>query len=371
MNISARLAFWSIIENARAPIARNTVDVRENYFKVEGNWGGVLLGRTLAMFSRGAIQTNFDYGQGNGLGSTCNPRGQGPTCGHVGFGVFFPGFISGIVYNTPDLGGFQWTGGVYDPSVYKPAGLIRTPLPRFETEATYKAGGDVSYVKLFGNGLWQRLVQPGTPTLPEAEQAPEAHADAWGLGGGIRGQVDTGGGVIKLGLGGHTGQGLGLTLPLEDTPNGARTFEKGALLADPNNPGQVMFVTDPRGTIRPELRKMNGMFAIGMFSVDPIDFSVGWGISRMVEIEEPEALTQARAQNEAAAAANGTDPVALPALGDEDLNLIDSQMGISAGMYWHIDPIVLGLDYFRSHFTWSNGETQTAHTVNLGGTLLW
>ena len=334
LSATGRIALWAVSENARASLATNRPDVRNVFFRLDGGFGGLLLGRDLALFSRGAIETNFMYGHANGLGAPCQVHDIGPTCGHVGFGVFFPAFNAGVVYNTPDLGGLKVTAGVYDPATYKQANFVRTPLPRLESEVTYDIGDDENSgfkIHAFVNGLWQRLVEAGNPRQPKQILTN----NAWGVGAGVRAEVEAGSGWLKMGAAGHTGKGVGLTLPIEDTPNNAREF------TDPvTDPATGMQVGERR---RIELRKSNGMFFQAMYSIDPIDVMVGYGVSRMVELPE--------------------DVV--------DFNLIREQRGISTGLFYHFDPVVLGIDYFRADYEWHKGETQGVNTINLGGTLLW
>src|SRR5436190_8479486 len=150
-SLRAHIATWNTIETSRNKAAPNPTDVREAYGKVEGPWGGLLFGRALALFSRGAISLDFNYQHGNGLGYPCNADGGGPTCGMVGYGVVFAGFNPQLTYNTPDVGGFQLSVGLFDPS-NAPGKLERTPLPRVETEATFDKRFRGGAVHLFVNG---------------------------------------------------------------------------------------------------------------------------------------------------------------------------------------------------------------------------
>src|SRR5687767_3426065 len=58
-SLRAHIESWNTIETNRQKAAPNPPDVREAYGKIEGPWGGLLFGRSLALFSRGAISLNF------------------------------------------------------------------------------------------------------------------------------------------------------------------------------------------------------------------------------------------------------------------------------------------------------------------------
>lgn len=320
LTLTGRFQLWSVIENNRQASERNLPDMREVYLRADGFWGGVLIGRSIGLFSRGAIQINFLYGHNYGLGHPCDTKGKGPTCGHVGYGVFFPAFNAGIVYNTPSFAGLQLTAGVYDPSTYSLANYSRTPLPRVESELTYtfgntdKAGPKADpppvMFHLFVNGLWQRLVTPGDPTAPVTIRT----ADPWGVGFGGRVELL---GALKLGVSGHKGSGIGLAVPLENSPTAAN--------------------------VEGELRDTDGYYLQAMYSFPTTDLAVGYGASRVYELPT-----------------------------DTNMSLIRRQRGISAGVYQHLnEAFVLSLDYFRADYLWHEGESQVAHTFNLGATLHW
>ena len=83
-----------------------TVEARGAYFKFEGGWGGITVGRSLGLFARGGILLDYDVEHGHGPGFPCGVKEvHGGACGHAGFGLLFPGFHSGFVYNTPTLAG--------------------------------------------------------------------------------------------------------------------------------------------------------------------------------------------------------------------------------------------------------------------------
>lgn len=318
LTLTGRFQLWSVIESNRQASERNYPDMREVYLRADGYWGGVLIGRSVGLFNRGAIEINFMYGHNHGLGHPCDTKGKGPTCGHVGYGVFFPSFNAGLVYDTPDLAGLKLTAGIYDPSTLALPGYVRTPLPRVESELTYDigtegAGGEPPpfAMHLFVNGLWQRLVQAGDPSAPVTIRSE----DAWGVGLGARVEVL---GALKLGGSYHTGKGIGLAVPLENSPTASNT--------------------------EGDLRDTDGYYVQAMYGFPTATvLAVGYGVSRVEELST-----------------------------DTTISLIEHQRGVSAGIYQHVnEAFVLGFDWFRADYLWHEGESQVASTFNLGATLHW
>jgi hypothetical protein len=312
--LQARLGLWWTIEQARSIAGSpNYPDGREAYLRLDGPWGGAMIGRTLALFSRGNIEIDALYGHGNGLGHPCDPSSHGPTCGSLGFGVMYPGFTPSIRYNTPTLAGFRVEAGIFDPTTLV-GRYDRTPLPRVEAEAAYDLGSDDAHagVHVFVNALWQRLVEANATPQPRTLRA----ADAWGVGYGARVHY----GPAKLGLATHLGAGLGLSYPVEDT----------------------QYPADKELT----LRKTHGVYGQFMLSVGATDVALGAGISRlsMTAYDERQVVSD---------------------------NLIKSQRGLSAGVYQHLDQLVFALEYFRADYTWYKGNTQALNFINAGATLRW
>ncbi len=319
--LSTHIAIWGIAESARDKGGSVTPDMREAYAKIDGPWGGVLAGRTLELFSRGAIQLDFNYGHGNGLGNPCNIDSIGPTCGHVGFGVIFPGFGAGIVYNTPELSGFKLTAGMYDPAVIG-GNYTATPLPRLEGEAEFNKAFSSGKVHLFVNGEWQKVYQQysgvqGQPPVPQAGH--EAYPDSvTSRGVGYGGWLEIS--ALALGFASHFGYGLGMTYAFENTPTTTNTTTG-------------------------ELRKFDGYYVQGRVAVGPVDLMAGYGISRVFAQPTDVALTS---------------------------SLIKSQTGISAGINYHVaKPLILDLDFFNASYKWYYGQSQTANFLNAGLTALW
>lgn len=315
----AHIESWAVIESSRAKAATNAPDVREAYVDLEGPWGGLLVGRSLALFSRGAILMDFLYQHGNGLGNACNTTDSiGPSCGHVGYGVIFAGFNSQITYRTPPLGGLQLTAGIFDP-VSIPGKYERTPIPRVEAEAVFDRELAVRVrVHLFVNGLWQRLEQQGNPPAPLPPQLPKVN---FARGVGYGGWLDTP--IMKFGFAGYAGRGLGLVNTLENTPN----------------------VFDSNGAAR----LITGYYGFVGIDVGRVYVNGGIGVTRV----------QATTQDAIDAMVNRT-------------SLIAQQRGISAGVQLRLSSFLVAVvEYFRADHDWYLGEKQGVNFVDTGLTMVW
>ena len=326
VTVQARVAMWMEAAIQREWRDEPAVSAREVYFKVDAPWGGFLAGRAMSLFSRGAILLDYDLEHNNGLGHPCATKEvSGGACGHSGFGILFPGFHAGLVYNTPSLAGLQLSAGLYDPAQLAEGAYRRTPLPRVEAELTYKAP---DYFRAFVGTLWQRVSRNETDPVTMAQNARSA--DAAGVSYGFMLNA----GPVAAGFSGYTGKGLGLYTPLEDNP--INILPSGAL------------------------RKQNGYYGAASLTFAQTKLAGGVGISRLARSSE--------------------DPP------DSGASIIPTQQfGISAGVYQGMyKTITLALEYFRAQTTWqnhgvmsANGDiaiihpVQNVNFVNVGATLAW
>lgn len=109
------------------------IDLREVFFTVDGNFGQVLMGRTLSLFQGKAIlndQTLF------GVGAQGNNIGGGTTLGRIGYGYTYPNFNSQIRWTSPDLSGFKIALGAFDPSTVNDTYNV-VEAPRWEGELSW------------------------------------------------------------------------------------------------------------------------------------------------------------------------------------------------------------------------------------------
>jgi hypothetical protein len=307
------IQIWSFVESEAQEKNRvNFVDVRQGYAKVEGPWGSVLAGKMRCLFSRGATDIDTMYAHRYGLGYPGNIDSNGPTLGHIGFGVIGSGFAAGLIYGTPVLGGLQLNVGIFDP-IHLQGAWQRTKYPRGEAEATFQQTfGETAKVVLFANGAYQKVYQLGNDTSNTAG----------GVGYGGRIEV----GPVHLGVAGHYGKGLGLNYALELS---------GASV-DPTT----------------DLRQSDGYYVQSQFVLGAVDLSAGWGITRVF--------------------LNPADRAPDPQTGQIPHSVIKHQMGVSAGIVYHVKPwFHIDADYFRAEFEWFLGEKQVVNFANAGMVFTW
>lgn len=246
----AHLELWWPIETDQFRGYSSMVpDPRESYVRLEGSWGALQAGRALGLHDRGATLTDFFYANGYSIGGPCNAILQGPLCGNIGYGYQFPGYNASINYSTPKLGGLQLTVGVYDPSKvgYGGSELLRLPVPRVESEATFDTAGSGYQFSAYVNGMWQ---EAGGDVMGEPKMV-----HAYGVGYGARVEVSG----FKLGIGGNYDIGGG---------------DFSALV------GPVPIDSASK------LRRTDGYFGQAMYSIGPVDLAAGAGITRIMETKE-------------------------------------------------------------------------------------
>lgn len=329
-HLKTRVALWALTASERSAFDTPSVEARELYFKLEGNWGGLLVGRSLALFARGGILLDYDVEHGTGLGFPCSTKEvHGGACGHAGFGLLFPGFHSGFVYNTPTFGGFQVSAGLYDPVQYTTADYRRTPYPRAEAEVAYATPNRM--FTAFASGLWQRLAT--TVMSPDMNAGLiDYNFDAVGVNYGVGLNV----GPLKLAASGFTGRGLGLLVPVEDNP--------AIILSG-----------------RPGLRSEDGYWGAAALVFGGFKVAGGAGITR--------------------AKHDYADPNPNPPDSATNIPFIAQQLGFSAGIYQQaFSMVTFALEYFDAQFTWFDHALadksvvrprQNVNFVNAGATLIW
>jgi hypothetical protein len=332
-SLKVRFAFWALTASQRTALDAPTTEAREAYFKFEGGWGGITVGRSLGLFARSGILLDYDVEHGLGLGFPCAVKEvHGGACGHAGFGLLFPGFHSGFVYNTPTVAGLQLSVGMYDPIQFAESNYRRTPYPRPEAELTFATPNRM--VTAFVGGIWQQisatLMNPDPATqaaMPKADYNFNAEGINYGLGLNF--------GPLMLGFSGFAGKGLGITVPLEDNP--------AIILAG-----------------RPGLRSEDGYWGAAALVFGGTKIAGGTGVTR--------------AKHDAA----DPDPMTT-----SNIPYVAQQLGFSAGIYQTVKMVTIAVEYFGAQFTWfermgmdANGtfiETpkQFVNFVNVGATLLW
>jgi hypothetical protein len=324
--VTGYLQLWAYIESeSRQKNRPNPVDVRQGYAKVDSWWGSLTVGRTRALFSRGATDLDALYAHRWGVGWVGgNIDNVGPALGQIGFGVMGSGFAAGMIYGTPALAGFQLDVGLFEPiALYGNGALTRTKYLRPEAQLNYEHKfSDTGKIVLFANGVYQTAYKGGTCEAPTDPDQLGCKDTAAGVGYGGRFEF----GPVHLGFAAHYGKGLGTNYALESTDASS----------------------DPSGN----LRIVDGYFVQSQFVLGRVDLAAGWGINRIH-------LTNYDLHNP-------TDSSGIR------LSVLKYQMGINASVVYHLRPYLhLDLDYFRAQAKWFWGESQVVHATNAGLTFNW
>lgn len=328
--VKGYIALWGHAETYdRSRSYTSEFDVREGYLNFDGPWGGFTAGRMLGLFGRISTEIDFNYGHNFGLGNPCGDI-QGPTCGHIGTGVMFPGFASGFAYATPTLAGFKLQVGIFDP-VRVLGAWNRAPIPRPEGALSFEHHlGGTNLLKLQVEGMWQPVARG---TIDAAGTPSTVTSKVWGSAFGGRVEV----GPVRFGAAVFAGQGLGQYYALQNSPVAFNTATK-------------------------ELRFFKGLYAQAAVVLGPLQLAAGAGQVRVDELE--------------------ADKI------DGALSNAKSQTGLSAAAYYGLsENLVLGLDYFRFQTDWYGApiidpatsgvigrhapERQVVNYINAGATYHW
>lgn len=91
--------------------------------------GTFTLGRNIGLFGADAILNDMTLPGVGGPGSAATAAPSNTTLGGIGFGYIYTDWLAQIDYTTPDLSGFSFTLGVFDPlnSLSEPTNTATTP----------------------------------------------------------------------------------------------------------------------------------------------------------------------------------------------------------------------------------------------------
>ena len=130
------------------------IDMREVFFNVEGDFGTISAGNTLALFQRQAILKDYTL---FGVGAMASPDGGGTTLGRIGYGYVYPDFRTRFTYKTPNINGFDLEVGIFDPQepLGSGVGVSETDSPMFQAEANYKTDFEGGNAHFWTSFLWQ------------------------------------------------------------------------------------------------------------------------------------------------------------------------------------------------------------------------
>jgi hypothetical protein len=344
LKVDAFIALWaSAGSNNRRTFHANNPDIREAYGRFAGPWGSVLVGRALSLFSRGAVEIDFLYGHGYGVGNPGGFDDQGPSAGHIGYGILAPVFVAGVVYATPKVHGLQLTAGYYDPATTVGIYWGRTKYGRAEGELAYDLEQGTFKLHLFASGAWQKIYSlnllQDSMTGENFDIRPSA--DVLGGAGGFRVEV----GRLHFGAATHHGRGLGI--------------------------GYFLDGSDANFAINTthELRMFHGAYTQAQVVAGKFDLNAGWGITWIDPLDADSNPNWCR-----------TGTFDMPCSGFSNASgvlrpsasVLKSQMGISGVVVYHLTPgIHFAVDYFFSDVKWQQGEKQIVNGYSLGTTITW
>ncbi|EIJ44298.1 hypothetical protein BegalDRAFT_3488 [Beggiatoa alba B18LD] len=197
---NARIGLYPQIQNAGTKNQFGSqIDLREAFFRVEGNFGEVLVGRALNLFQAKNLLTDMTL---YGVGVQGGVNGGGTTLGRIGYGYIYSNFNAQMRYTTPNMSGLQFSGSIVDPSQIKgDVAATETDMPAFEGELSYASTFGTNKVQAWLSGLWQ-----------EASFTTGGDVSARGIAIGAQFAMDNG---FEFLASGYTGQALGSTLMLD------------------------------------------------------------------------------------------------------------------------------------------------------------
>jgi hypothetical protein len=335
--VSARIGLWLNTSSSRTKNIPGLVDPRELYARLQGPWGRLQGGSDLALFGRGGIRTDAEIAHDYGMGYPCLIQdASGGACGMAAFGAVFPGFEPGLTYTTPSLGGLELSVGLYDPANIANGDLNRAPLPRLEGEVSYALE---QRVRVFASGFWQLMEGTVSDPTGPAGSRRDIHANAWGGQAGLMLTL----GPVMVGGAGFTGAGLSPITHIDEHQT----------------------AVDSSGT----LRKSRGFFGLAAFTFDSIHTKLAGGAGIFHVDKSP----------------NDPPPVG-PTGTPQNPQVLEQNVGVTAGIYQTTGPVVFALEYFRAeHTLYEFGQanpndpnlidikrpSQAVNFVNAGFTVIW
>jgi hypothetical protein len=329
IKLSIQQSLWAGIQNAissnfRPYNAAASVDWREQWLQLEGSWGVMWGGRRAGLFNRGGMKMDWYLMHRQGVGHPCDVDSAGAaTCGQTGTGSMFPARQAQIGYATPDVSGLQLNLAIADPAMID-ATWNRTPLPRFEAEATFhKTFSGTDELNAWANGLTQVVGRTAeVPPLGIQKGIPaDATVNVFGFGGGAWGRFSG----FAIGATGWAGKGLGTAWAFGNT------------------------AIDDQGTLRDHF----GYLAIANYRAGDVELAASYGSSNVKE----------------------TDWDKGPSLCTDDacrlqyphkVSVVKEVRGIGGKLAYHIEPVVFSVDFLILNYTWWRGEVQKANVVSAG-----
>lgn len=172
------------------------IDTRNVYFQFgNATWGTLKFGRDIGLFGRDIILSDMTL---LGVGGTSNAGiPYNTTFGMIGHGYMYTGFQPQITYASPNLGGFQASVGIFQPSSF--AG-DETKAPGFQGVASYDWKGGPASAKVWTGAVTQSTSCSVSPCATQSFTAT-----------GFEVGAKAGYGNFEAVAYGFTGSGLGLS----------------------------------------------------------------------------------------------------------------------------------------------------------------
>ena len=200
-----------------------TIDVREVFFNVDGSFGTISVGRTLALFQRQSILNDMTL---FGVGAFSTQEGGGTTLGRIGYGYVYGDFRNRFAWKSPDINGFSIEVGMFDPD--ERTTTSETDTPQFQTELTYNTSFEGGSLNLWASGQYQEM------TL-------DAGGDVTAQGVSFGGKVAAGGLSVVATM--YTGEAIGVFRTMQAISNGVFNTSfvcAGALCTEAENDGYYL-----------------------------------------------------------------------------------------------------------------------------------
>jgi len=133
-----------------------SIDMREVFFNVEGSFGTISVGRTLSLFSRGAILNDMTL---FGVGASGGIDGGGTSLGRIGNGYTYAEFNTRFAWKSPDMSGFNVEIGIFDPLEGSGGNTanFETDTPQFQIAANYSTSFDGGSLSVWADGIYQEM----------------------------------------------------------------------------------------------------------------------------------------------------------------------------------------------------------------------
>ena len=200
LDMQARIGFYTHIQGGSTASAWNSnglINNRETNFSVSGDFGTVLMGRTLRLYQQTAILNDQTlFGVGTFAGDSADT-----TLGRIGAGYLYANFGSQIQWTTPGLGPIGLKVSVNTPE--EPDGddtnfETSSPAIQFIADVSYDLGGLGTYVWFDGHYQYANFTTTGGNTYQDSngrdnngaastsERTAKDGVEVGGLGTGIK-----------------------------------------------------------------------------------------------------------------------------------------------------------------------------------------